>query len=138
MVGWTPKGLGYFMINTCNPRDSERVKKLLDDWFHKHSRAAILSRLERCYDHLRKFDVPYPTSIKFRRMAKRWGSCGKNGNILLNPDLTRASVYCIDYVITHELCHLKYPNHGKDFYRLLEISMPDWKRRKMRLESTSR
>lgn len=62
------------------------------------------------------------------------GSCGKNGNIVLNTELVKASVYCIDYVITHELCHLKHPNHSKDFYRLLEISLPDWERRKGRLE----
>jgi len=129
---------GYFMVSVRNPRDSARVKRLLDEWYNEHSRAVILSRLERCYDNLRKFDVPYPTYVKFRKMAKRWGSCGKSGNIVLNPDLAKASIYCIDYVITHELCHLKHPNHSKYFYRLLEISMPDWERRKTRLESTAR
>lgn len=129
---------GYFIVSTRRPRDQMRVKRLLEEWYYMHSRTVILSRLERCYDNLRKFDILYPTSIKFRRMAKRWGSCGRNGNLVFNPDLARASIYCIDYVITHELCHLKYPNHGRDFYRLLEISLPDWERRKTRLESTAR
>lgn len=129
---------GYFLVSTRHPRDSARVQRLLHNWYSDHGRAVILSRFERSYDALRKFDVPFPTSIRFRRMAKRWGSCGKSGNIVLNTELAKASVYCIDYVITHELCHLKHPNHSKDFYRLLEISLPDWERRKRRLESALR
>ena len=67
-------------------------------------------------------------------MKRRWGSCGKNGTILLNTELVRAPVHCIDYVIVHELCHLRFPHHSQGFYRLLALLMPDWERRKARLE----
>ena len=46
----------------------------------------------------------------------------------------QAPVDAIDYVITHELCHLAEPHHGPAFYELLERVMPDWKRRKQRLK----
>jgi predicted metal-dependent hydrolase len=54
--------------------------------------------------------------------------------ISLNPDLIRAPTACIDYVITHELIHLIHPHHGHAFYELLETLMPDWRKRKQRLE----
>jgi len=77
--------------------------------------------------------VPFP-EVKLRRMPARWGSYSRPGTILLNPELVKAPLYCIEYVIMHELCHLKHPNHGRGFYRLLTRCMPDWERRKGRLE----
>lgn len=56
------------------------------------------------------------------------------GRLTLNPDLVRAPIECIDYVITHELCHLAEPNHDKSFFELQSWVMPDWERRKQRLE----
>ena len=68
-------------------------------------------------------------------MVRRWGSCTRSGTILLNLALVKAPVTCIDYVVMHELCHLKEPNHGPGFFRLLSRFMPDWESRKERLES---
>ena len=67
-------------------------------------------------------------------MKRRWGSCTKNGRILLNLQLIQTSPSCIDYVITHELCHLIEHNHTAAFYQLLDGAMPDWRKRKRRLE----
>ena len=67
-------------------------------------------------------------------MISRWGSMSPGGRLLLNPDLVRAPTDAIDYVITHELCHLAVPNHSRDFYDLQARVMPDWERRKLRLE----
>lgn len=68
-------------------------------------------------------------------MPKRWGSAHKDGLIFLNPELVRAPSICIDYVIAHELCHLKHPNHGPQFYDLLDELFPRWREIKARLES---
>lgn len=67
-------------------------------------------------------------------MAKRWGSYTPSGRILLNPGLIRYPTYCIDYVIIHEMCHVKYPNHSNRFYGLLGKVLPDCEYRKKRLE----
>lgn len=61
------------------------------------------------------------------------GSCTAEGHILLNLDLIVAPIMCIEYVVVHELCHLREHNHGNDFYRLLKLMMPDWERRRERL-----
>jgi len=56
--------------------------------------------------------------------------------ILLNRRLVQAPVDAIDYVITHELCHVAEPHHGPAFFELLDKVMPDWQRRKQRLEKS--
>ena len=72
--------------------------------------------------------------LHLRRMPKRWGSWTRRGAIYLNPELVRAPRSCVDYVVTHELCHLVHGDHGKEFFALLRRVMPDWESRKGRLE----
>jgi predicted metal-dependent hydrolase len=83
---------------------------------------------------MRKYGISRPP-MQVRRMRKRWGSCTPQGRIILNLDLIRAPRLCVDYVILHELCHLKHPHHGKAFYRLLDRVMPDWREIKARLRT---
>jgi predicted metal-dependent hydrolase len=54
--------------------------------------------------------------------------------ITFNTELIKAPTHCIDYVVLHELCHLVYEGHSAKFYHLLDVLMPDWKKRKERLE----
>ena len=68
-----------------------------------------------------------PKKITIKRMTSRWGSCSAGGNIAINLDLICFSQECIDYVVVHELCHLKHMNHGEDFWRLVATCCPDYK-----------
>jgi len=79
--------------------------------------------------------MPAAPTVTIRKMTRRWGSCTKRGTINLNTDLIKVPLTFIDYVIVHELCHLKVHNHSPAFYKLLTRSMPDWRQRKARLES---
>ncbi len=126
----------YLYVRTPDRNDSERIKVLVENWYNEHARAVYEKKLEGCYQVARKYGVPYP-GIKMRRMKTRWGSCSKSGDILLNTELIKAPIHCVEYVIMHELCHMKVRNHDKEFYKLLSRCMPDWKRRKKRLESVS-
>lgn len=56
------------------------------------------------------------------------------GKLILNRSLICSSVDAIDYVITHELCHLRHNHHGTEFFALLDRVMPDWQKRKIKLE----
>jgi predicted metal-dependent hydrolase len=67
-------------------------------------------------------------------MKKQWGSCSPAGVLSLNPHLVKASSLAIDYVLLHELCHLRFHNHSDRFYRLLDRQMPGWKEVKERLD----
>lgn len=72
--------------------------------------------------------------LKLVTMRKQWGSCSPSGSINLNPWLIRAPRDCIDYVLIHEICHLREHNHSKRYYELLEQQYPDWQKVKARLD----
>jgi len=68
-------------------------------------------------------------------MRTQWGSCSPKGDVLLNPYLVKAPKACIEYVVAHELCHLREHNHSERFYRLLSRVLPDWEARKAELDN---
>lgn len=124
---------GYFFVTTPEPHDPTTIRKMLDKWYSDHALSVFQNRLQLCFESVKKLNVPFP-KIGLRRLRKRWGSCGDSGYILLNTELIKTPLYCIDYVITHELCHLKIALHNKNYYRLLNKYMPDWEKRKEHLE----
>ena len=69
-----------------------------------------------------------PTGLIIRSMKSRWGSCSRKGIITLSTELIKLPDIYIEYVIIHELCHLKHHNHGKEYYNLLSELFPDWKK----------
>jgi hypothetical protein len=90
--------------------------------------------MRRALQKLLKHGITAPKLV-IKTMISRWGSYLRDRNkIILNTELAKAPGYCIDYVIMHELCHLKYANHTPSFYNSLGAIMPDWKSRKERLE----
>jgi predicted metal-dependent hydrolase len=125
---------GRLEINTPTPFNREHVERAISNWFRDRATSIFAER----YQHCTKLVVPYgilPGKIGFelRTMSKRWGSCTPAGRIFLNPLLISAPKECIDYVIIHELCHLRFPNHSTSFYNLLERILPDWRERQKRL-----
>ena len=127
---------GYIFVETTDKNNKEKIKALLDIWYRKHAVVKFKEKLKLCYEILRKYEIVLP-ELKIQKMQKRWGSCTKSGKILLNIELIKAPSHCIEYVIMHELCHLKYHDHSKYFYSFLSQVMPDWEKRKKRLEDIS-
>lgn len=126
----------YFYIYTTDRNNKKMVKELLNKWYVKHAEEIFNKRFEICYDCIKRFHIPRP-QLRLRKMAKRWGSCTNSKTIFINTELVKTPLYCIDYVIMHELCHLKIRKHDKNFYKLLTKCMPDWKRRKESIEKKS-
>jgi predicted metal-dependent hydrolase len=124
----------YLHVATANRHDALQVKRLLDNWYKTHAKGIFYTRLLQCLNDAPSLRMP-PPAIIIRRMPRRWGSCTKAGNILLNVDLVKTPLYCIEYVLMHELCHLRIHDHSPGYYRLLSRCMPDWEKRKTRLDS---
>jgi len=128
------KLIGRFIwVHTPNRHDRRIVKRLVQRWYREHAVAAFERRLDICHETAKRYGIRRP-QIRLRRMTRRWGSSNGRKGILLNIELVKVPVHCIDYVMMHELCHLKITNHSRGFYRLLSRGMPDWEHRKARLE----
>lgn len=125
---------GYFHITTPN-RDPDAVKALLDQWFRERAIEQFTRRLAAWEPWCQRHHLPIPR-LSLRKMSKRWGSAATNGRIALNPELIHAPSQCIEYVVAHEICHLKHPSHDPAFFRQLSQHVPNWNVLKQRLEST--
>ena len=124
----------YIWNRTNNPQERGSVKRLLDTWYRDHARSVFATCLSACLQSAKSLRLSDPC-VQLRRMPTRWGSCDASGRIVLNTDLVKTPRYCIEYVIMHELCHLRVLDHGPQFYRLLARCMPDWEKRKTCLDA---
>ncbi len=109
------------------------VRELVERWYREQANKIFQERLTGCYTRLSREKIPYP-KVAIRKMQSSWGSCSPKGTITLNIKLIQVPKEYIDYVVIHELCHLKYLHHEPEFYYLLSRIMPDWKRKKEKLD----
>ena len=106
---------------------------LLQTWYRQRANIKFQEYAQPIIEQFSIYGVK-PQSLSIKKMDKRWGYCTIDGHITLNPRLICAPRCCIEYVITHELCHLVYRSHNKDFYTLLSKEMPHWEKWKNKLE----
>jgi len=123
----------YLRVSVSDLKNREDIKKRVDRWYREHAKATFERYLAKCYSVASRHGVPEPI-MYLRKMRTRWGSCAASGRITLNVGLVQVPVHCVEYVIMHELCHLRYHNHSPSFYRLLTRCQPDWRSRKDTLD----
>lgn len=125
---------GYLEIRYPEPALHSVTEKELYKWYKIRAEQKLRERFEACFA---KFTEKYPIErpdLQIRKMKSRWGSYASSGRLTLNLELIKAPIDCIDYIITHELCHVIHHDHGTEFYRLLKSIMPDYLSKKNRLE----
>lgn len=125
---------GRLVVETLRPRQTALTKLLVENWYRDRAHIKFPERLILCRERFPNAEEFSPSALMVRQLKQRWGSMTPTGKLILNPALLRASVDTIDYVITHEVCHIKYPHHGPAFVELLTRVMPDWESRKSKLE----
>ena len=115
--------------------DEDMLQRTFTMWWRETARTLFQKETDLCFDRVfKKYGIDRPI-LCIKKMKTLWGSCTPNKcKITLNEYLLKADIRCIQYVILHELTHLLYPNHSKDFYDFLTVQMPDWKERKKQLD----
>ncbi|GHT95007.1 metal-dependent hydrolase [Alphaproteobacteria bacterium] len=124
----------YLLVLSHRPHDKELTRQLITDWFRAQALEKFNERLEYC---IKKFPNPKkftPSNLSIRRLSSRWGSMASSKRLTLNLKLIHMPIPYIDYVIIHELCHIKHMNHSPKFYKFLEEILPDWKSLKQKLK----
>ena len=114
-------------------KQSKLIQKLLIQWYQEQ---ALLRAKERIPVFTGQLRVT-PTSVSVKKYSRRWGVCKSTGDIVLNWLLMHGSPEIFDYVVVHELCHLKEFNHSPKFWRLVASVCPDYKEIKKQLKLMS-
>lgn len=102
------------------------VKMSVEEWYMK---VALSKFKDRSEFYKNRFEQK-PTDIIVKSLKSRWGSCYKSRVIAFNWRIIMAPLRIIDYVVLHEMCHLKYHDHSPKYWDLLGSIIPDWRERK--------
>lgn len=113
--------------------DGNYISRLVDKWYKEEALTLFADKMKECISHHPEYDFR-PSSLSVKKMRSRWGSCSKDGKITLNVALVKIDNKYLEYVILHELCHLKEMNHSDKFYKILSAICPDYQtiRKEMR------
>jgi predicted metal-dependent hydrolase len=125
---------GYLTVYIKQTENKARIAALIEQWSRTQAERVFEERLEVCLGRVESLGIGRP-ELSIRAMKTRWGSCTSKGRILINPKLIQMPKDLIDYVVLHELCHLKELNHSTAFYSLLDRVLPDWRERRQKLNS---
>lgn len=120
----TPTPTDRLCLHLDTTADSQRVQDLCHSWLQQQAKRDLTLRLQ-----LFLSKCSYGERFKKLRLAnpaKRWGSCSSNGTIMLNWRLIHFPPAIIDYVVAHEVAHLKEMNHSQRFWQEVERLLPDF------------
>ena len=112
--------------------DNAKIEKKLLEWKVEKLKVILDEYLEK-YTKLLNTNINY---YQIKKLSSAWGIYHKKENyITFNFDLIEKDIECIEYVVLHELCHIFYMNHQKNFWTLVEKYMPDYKIRRKNLKN---
>ena len=121
---------GKFVVNTYT-KDEKLIKKALENWYREKTLSKVKERIAyyKCYFN---DDVK---DVKVKEQKKRWASCTTKNELLFNWRCVMAPAFVLDYIVVHEMCHMEYKNHSKDFWNRVYSVMPDYDSRRLWLKN---
>ena len=109
----------------CKPSSTPEQRKAIVE---KALRESLYAKIKPLFEKWELITGLKPSSYQVKKMKTRWGTCNtRTKKIWLNLELVHKSDECIEYVIMHELAHLRVSDHGKDFIAIMDYYMPRWK-----------
>lgn len=121
---------GAHLIASASPSNEvTEIRNALRRWYRERAKVQFVECAQRMALRLGIHTPP----VLIVDQSKRWGSCDVRGRIRLNWRLVMASKSLIEYVVAHEVCHLLERNHSRNFWRNLEVVMPNYEERVRRL-----
>ena len=121
---------GKFTINTP-VRNQLMLKSSMEDWYRQKTLEKVVERVA----YYQKYFEVEPAIIKVKEQKKRWASCTSKRELLFNWRCTMAPSWVLDYIVVHEMCHMIYMDHSREFWSLLNRIMPDYEKRRKWLKN---
>lgn len=122
---------GYLEVSVADKQDYRSKQRLIKQWYIQKARHIFEEMLHKYEEILGCAPI---RTMQIKMMKTRWGSCNPaQSSLNLNLRLIQKDKRAIEYVILHELAHLKHPYHNKAFYEYVGLYMPDWRERKLKL-----
>lgn len=121
---------GKFLVKT-NTLDEECIKKSLELWYREKTLLKVIERV-KYYQNYFKDNV---SDIKVKEQKKRWASCTSRNMLLFNWRCVMAPSNVFDYIVVHEMCHMEYKDHSKEFWDKVRYIMPDYDSRRQWLKN---
>ena len=128
-----PRRVSKKEIEKILEQKSEWIQKAVEKETKKQEKKPLYTKeefkeiVEKHANELVKQTGLVPNKITIKKIKYAWGSCSNKKNMTINLELIKYSEQAIRYVILHEFCHIKYMNHSRDFWNLVEKYMPDYK-----------
>ncbi len=110
-------------LNPNIPERNKTIEEVMDTFLREKAKLKITPRINKWSQTTGLI----PTKISFRRLDKRWGSCTPAHEIIINSDAIKLPFTLIDYIIVHELAHIKHKHHSKEFDKEVAKFIHDWK-----------
>lgn len=104
-------------------QEPEIVEKMIEPEEVERLEEIVRTKIEK-YAILLKV---MPNKVRIKDIKYAWGSCSSNRNITISKKLAKKEEKVIEYVVLHEMCHLRYMNHSKEFWNLVESYLPEYK-----------
>lgn len=113
------------IVLTINKENSQAIPGILEQWYKEKARELVYEKLNYYNTYINK----KISTVRIKNQRKRWGSCSNLGNLNFNWRIIMMPDEMFDYIVVHEMCHLKHLNHSKDFWRTVQEILPDYKER---------
>lgn len=124
---------GELLVPVRSDASEKAVHRKVNEWYLRETLKLSETLASSLSGTAADLGIPAARGVRSRRMRRRWGSCLPSGIIILNSELLGAPRECVEYVVAHELCHLKEANHSRRFYALMTKLIPRWKELRRRL-----